>query len=167
MAFADDVALLGRNSATLTEALQHTSEDSGQLGLRINTDKTKYMMNTREKGRFQGVKDLELEGKRYERVAEFIYHGELVKEDSEVRAEVRARIASGNRFFHVFIRLLKASMFPRKLQLTVYHVIIRPVVLYGCETWTLSECDKNQPRVWERKDLRKIFGAGGVAHQDG
>jgi hypothetical protein len=33
------------------------------------------------------------------------------------------------------------------------------MVLYGCETWTLSECDKNRLRVWERKALRKIFGA--------
>jgi hypothetical protein len=59
MAFADGVTLLGRNSGTLTESLKHISEGSGHLGLRINTDKTKYMVNTRKKGRFQGVKGLE------------------------------------------------------------------------------------------------------------
>jgi hypothetical protein len=57
-AFADDVVLLGRNTGTLLEALQHMSEGLGHLGLRINMDKTKYMVNTREKGRFQGMEDL-------------------------------------------------------------------------------------------------------------
>jgi hypothetical protein len=50
-AFADDV-LLRRNTGTFLEVLQHMSEGLGHLGLRINMDKTKYMVNTREKGRF-------------------------------------------------------------------------------------------------------------------
>jgi hypothetical protein len=52
-----------------------------------------------------------------------------VSEDNEVSAEIRARIAHGNRCFHAFIRLLKASTLPKKLKLTGYRVIIRLVVL--------------------------------------
>jgi hypothetical protein len=51
-------------------------------------------------------------------VAEFKYLGGLATAD-EVSAEIGARIASGNRCFHAFIRLLKASTLPRKLKLTV------------------------------------------------
>jgi hypothetical protein len=51
-------------------------------------DKTKYMVNTREKRRFQGVKDLEWGGNRHERVVEFKYLGVLVTEDNEVSAEI-------------------------------------------------------------------------------
>jgi hypothetical protein len=112
MAFADDVVLLGRNSGTLTEALQHISEGSGHLGLWINTDKMKYMVNTREKERFQGVKDLELEGNSYERVVESIYLGALVTEDNEVSAEMRARKASGNRCFHALYQAPKGFYTP-------------------------------------------------------
>jgi hypothetical protein len=56
MAFADDV-LLGRNTGTLIEALQRMTEGLGHLGFRTNTDKTKYMVNMREKERFQGMED--------------------------------------------------------------------------------------------------------------
>jgi hypothetical protein len=63
-------------------------------------------------------------------------------------------MASGNRCFHAFIRLLKASTLPRKLKVTVYRVTVRPVVLCGCETY-----EENRLLVWERKVLRKIFGA--------
>lgn len=38
------------------------------------------------------------------------------------------------------------------------HVIIPPVVLYGCKTWTLTECDKNWLQAWERKVLCKTLG---------
>jgi hypothetical protein len=86
MAFADDDVLLGKNTGTLTEALQHMSEGLGHLGLRINTNKTKYIVNTRKKGRFQRMEDLEWEGNRYKTVVEFIYLRVLVSEDNEVNA---------------------------------------------------------------------------------
>jgi hypothetical protein len=66
--------------------------------------------------------------------------------DYEVSAEIRARIASGNRCFHAFIKLLKTSTLPRKIKLNVYRDIIRPVVLYWCETYTPH-------RVWREPAL--------------
>lgn len=159
MAFADDVVLLGRNSRTLVEALQHMSEGSRHLGLQINREKTKFMVSTRDKGRFQGVRDLEGEREKYERVVQFKYLGALMTEDNDVSVEIKARLAAGNKCYYAFNKLLKSSSLSRRLKLTVYRVIIRPVVLYGCEAWTLSGRDKNMLRVWERKVLRKIFRA--------
>jgi hypothetical protein len=86
------------------------------------------------------METLEWKGNRQKRVAEFIYLGALVSEENEVSADISAQIASGNGCFHAFITLLKSSPLPRKLKLTVYCAIIRSVVLYGCETWTLTEC---------------------------
>jgi hypothetical protein len=40
----------------------------------------------------------------------------------------------------------------------VYRTIIRPVVTYACETWTLKDKIKQKQMVFERKILRKIFG---------
>jgi hypothetical protein len=40
----------------------------------------------------------------------------------------------------------------------VYRNIILPVVLYGCETWSLILRDKHRPRVFENRELRRIFG---------
>jgi hypothetical protein len=102
------------------------------------------MVNMREKGRFQGMEDLEWEGNRYKTVAEFRHLGAPVSKDNKVSAEIRAQTASENRCVYAFIRLLKASTLPRKLKLTVYRVIIRRAVLYRCEMGTLTECDKNR-----------------------
>ena len=74
MAFADDVILLGRNPGAVTETLQQMREDLRHLGLRINNEKTKYMISTRENGRFHGVRDLEWEEGKYQGVGEFWGH---------------------------------------------------------------------------------------------
>jgi hypothetical protein len=46
----------------------------------------------------------------------------------------------------------------RKSKLKLYWSVIRPIVVYGCETWVLQESFIQRPSVFERKMLRKIFG---------
>ena len=46
----------------------------------------------------------------------------------------------------------------RKTKITIYKTIIRPVVTYGSETWTLIKSAENILNTWERKVLRRIFG---------
>jgi hypothetical protein len=42
--------------------------------------------------------------------------------------------------------------------LKLYYTVIRPIVAYSCETWILKETIINKPLVFQRKNLRKIFG---------
>jgi hypothetical protein len=42
--------------------------------------------------------------------------------------------------------------------LKIHKSLIRPVVIYGCEAWTLTTRDEQQLRIFKRKILRKIFG---------
>lgn len=49
-------------------------------------------------------------------------------------------------------------MLNRHSKLKIYKTIIKPVVTYGCETWTMSSRDEANLRIFERKILRKIYG---------
>ncbi|KAJ4443966.1 hypothetical protein ANN_05755 [Periplaneta americana] len=51
------------------------------------------------------------------------------------------------------------SLLSKKLKVKIYKTVILPVVLHGCETWTLTLRDEQRLRVFENKMLRKIFGA--------
>lgn len=155
LAFADDIAMIGRSRKYLSECLKELQKEAIKYGLSINQEKTKYMINTRNKTRWRGVQDFE----GYERVKQFKYLGGVVSEDNEVSLEIKARLAAGNRCYFSFQRLLKSSLITRKLKLLVYKTIIKPVVLYGSETWTMTSRDGNRLNVWERKILRKIYGA--------
>ena len=48
--------------------------------------------------------------------------------------------------------------YPKNLKLKIYRTIILPVVLYECETWSLTLREEHRFRVFENKVLRRIFG---------
>ena len=58
-----------------------------------------------------------------------------------------------NRFINVGI-----NMKPKNLKIEIYRTIILPVVLYGCETWSLTLREERKLRVFENMVLRRIFG---------
>ena len=49
-------------------------------------------------------------------------------------------------------------MLSKKLKIKIYRTIILPVVLYGCDTWSLTLRDERRLRVFENRVLRRIFG---------
>jgi hypothetical protein len=97
-------------------------------------------------------------GKNFDRVQHFKYLGGVVTEDNEISREMKARIASGNTCYFAFQKLMRSSNASRKLKVVIYKTI-RPVFLCGAETWTLTRRDKGRLLTWERKLLRKIYGA--------
>ena len=54
--------------------------------------------------------------------------------------------------------LFKSNLVSKKSKLKLYWLVIRPTVVYGCETWVLKESIKQKFSVFGRKRLRKIFG---------
>jgi hypothetical protein len=53
-----------------------------------------------------------------------------------------------------------SSSLPFRNVKNMYRTTILPVVLYGCETWSLTLREERRPRVFENKVLRRIFGPG-------
>jgi hypothetical protein len=81
-----------------------------------------------------------------------------VNENNTLEEEIRERIAKGNKAFYAYKTLFTKSKFVyRKSKLKFYWSVIRPIVVYGCETWVLKESIIQRLSVFERKILRKIF----------
>jgi len=53
---------------------------------------------------------------------------------------------------------LSSSLLSKNLKIKIYRTIILPVVLYGCETWSLTLKEERRLRVLENRVLRRIFG---------
>jgi len=60
---------------------------------------------------------------------------------------------------------MKSGALNRSPKFKIYKSLIRPVVTYGCEAWTLTSQDEKHLRIFERRILRKIFGP--VQNEDG
>ena len=59
---------------------------------------------------------------------------------------------------HSVQNLLSSSLLSKNLKIKIYRTIILPIVLYGCETWSLTLREERKLRVFENMVLRRIFG---------
>ena len=97
-------------------------------------------------------------GRKFERVKEFKYFGTFVTEDNDIAVELKRRINVENACYYLVGKLLSSRLLSKRATMRIYKGIILPVVLYGCETWPLTQERKNWFRVFENKILRRIFG---------
>ena len=65
---------------------------------------------------------------------------------------------SGRACYHSVQNLLSSSLLSKNLKIEIYRNIILPVVLYGCETWSLTLREIRKLRVFDNMVLRRIFG---------
>ena len=109
---------------------------SNEIGLEGNTDKTKYIVMSRDQnaGRSHSMK---IDSSSFERVEEFKCLGTTLTNQNSVREEIKSRLKSGNACYHLVQNLLPSSFLSKNLKIKIYRTIILPV-LYGCETWLLT-----------------------------
>jgi len=81
-----------------------------------------------------------------------------VNTDSTMEVEIKERIALGNKAFFANKKIFQSKLISKNAKLKLYFSVIRPVVIYACETWILKETITNRLMVFERKILRKLFG---------
>jgi len=95
----------------------------------------------------------------FERVEEFKYLRTTLTNPNSIQEEIRNRFYSGNACYHLVQNLLYSSFLSKNLKIKIYRTIILPVVLYRCETWSLTLREERRLRVFENRVLREIFGS--------
>ena len=68
------------------------------------------------------------------------------------------KLRSGSACYHSVQNLLSSRLLSKNLKIKIYRTVILPVVLYGCETWSLTLREERNLRVFENRVLRRIFG---------
>jgi len=91
-------------------------------------------------------------------VEEFKYLRKTITNQNSIQEEIKSRLKSGNACSYSVQNLLSSSMLYKNLKIKINRTIILPVVLYGCETWSLALREERRLRVFENRALRRIFG---------
>ena len=93
-----------------------------------------------------------------ERVEDFKYFGTTLTNQNSIQEEIKSRLKLGNASYYSVQNLLSSSLLSKTLKIKIYRTIILPVVLYGCETWSLTLREGHMLRVFENMVLRRAFG---------
>jgi hypothetical protein len=147
--------ILGRAEGYIKGTLEEMAAVTHQIRLQMNDSKTEYVINRHDGNK---VKAIELMGKKYEKVESFKYLGSVMTSLSDIETEVKSKIAVGNKCYYALGPILKIRFISQSIKIRLYKTIIRPTVIYGAETWTVTSRIENMLMTLERKLLRKICG---------
>jgi hypothetical protein len=93
-----------------------------------------------------------------ERVEEFKYLGTTLTNKNSIQEEIESRLKLGNSCYFSVQNLLSSSLLSKNLKFKIYRTIIMPVVLYGCETWSLTLREERRLTVFGNRVWRRVFG---------
>jgi hypothetical protein len=146
---------LGENIDAIQKNTEALLEGGKEVGLQVNIEKSKYMLMSHCKN--AGQKSSTKIGS-FEAVAKFKYRGKTVTYQNCMHEEIKCRLNSENGCYHSVQSILSSRVLSRNVKVKIYKTIILPVVLYGCETWSLALREEHRIRVFENRVLSKIFG---------
>jgi hypothetical protein len=113
------------------------NDASKEVGLEVNTEKTKYMLLSRHQNAGQSYAIM-IVNRCFENVAKFRYLGTTITNQNLSQEEIKGRLNSGNACYHSVQNRLSSRLLSKNIKIRIYRTIILPVVLYWCETWFLT-----------------------------
>lgn len=158
LAYADDIDLVGNNVITVKEIFNKIETETRKMGLIVNEEKTKYMCINRQNRRDRIGQNVTIDTFNFERVERFKYLGATITTDNDITEEIKGRIQSTSRCIYSLHNIIKSKFLTRTTKIKIYKSVIRPILTYGSETWTMTKAMEAKLRCFERKILRKIFG---------
>jgi hypothetical protein len=101
--------------------------------------------------------DIKIGSRNFENVAQFRYLGTTVTNQTLIQDEIKRRLNSGNACYHSIKNILSSSLLFKNVKIRIYKTMILPVVLYVCETWSLTLREEHRLRVFvEGCGVRKL-----------
>ena len=131
---ADDTALMAESEEELKSLLMKVKVESEKVGLKLNIQKMKIMASGR-------MTSWEIDGETVETVSDFILGGSKITADGDCSHEIKRCLLLGRTVRTNLHSILKSRdiTLPKKVHLV--KAMVFPVVMYGCESWTVKKVE--------------------------
>ena len=133
--YADDTTLMAESGEELKSLLMKVKEDSEKVGLKLNIQKTKIMA-------FGPITSWEIDGETVETVSDFIFGGSKITGDCDCSHEIKRRLLLGRKAMINLDSIFKSRDITLPTKVHLVKVMVFPVVMYGCESWTEKKAER-------------------------
>ena len=129
--YTDDTTLMAESEEELKSLLMKEKEESEKVGLQLNIQKTKIMASG-------PITSWEIDGETVETVADFILGGSKVTADGNCSHEIKRHLLLGRKVMTNLDSILKSRDITLPTKVCLVKAMVFPVVMYGCESWTIK-----------------------------
>ena len=132
--YADDTTLMAESEEELKSLLMKVKEESEKVGLKHNIQKTKIMASG-------PITSREIDGETVETVSDFILGDSQITADSDCSHEIKRRLLLGRKVMTNLDSILKSRDITLPPKVRLVKAMVFPVVMYGCESWTMKKAE--------------------------
>ena len=144
--YADDTTLMAE-SGELKSLLMKVKEESGKVGLKVNIQKTKIMA-------YGPITSWEIDG---ETVADFIFLGSKITADGDCSHEIKRRLLLRRKVITNLDSILESRGITLPKKVCLVKAMVFPVVVYGCESWTVKKAESQRTNAFELWCWRRLL----------
>ena len=132
--YADDTTLMTESEEELKSLLVKVKEESEKVGLKLNIQKTKIMASSPSTS-------WEIDGETVETVSDFIFLGSKITADSDCSHEIKRCLLLGRKIMTNLDSIFKSRDITLSTKVHLVKAMVFPVVMYGCEIWTVKKAE--------------------------
>ena len=145
--YADDTTLMAESKEELKSLLMKVKEESETVGLKLNIQKTKIMA-------FGPITSWQIDG---ETVTDFTLGGSKITADGDCSHEIKRRLLLGRKVMTNLDSILKSRDITLSTKVYLVKAMVFPVVMYGCESWTVKKAELRRIDAFELWFWRRLL----------
>ena len=150
---ADDTTLMAESEEELKSLLMKVKEESEKVGLKLNIQKTRILASI-------PITSWQIYGETVETVetvADFIFGGSKITADGDCSHEIKRCLLFGRKVMTNLDSILKSRDITLPTKVRLVKTMVFPVVMYGCESWTIKKAEHRRIDAFEPWCWRKLL----------
>ena len=133
--YADDTTLTAESEEELKCLLMKMKEESEKVRLKLNIQKTKITASS-------PITSWEIDGETVETVSEFIFLGSEITADGDCSHEIKRHLLLERKVMTNLYSIFKSRDITLPTKVRLVKAMVFPVVMYGCESWTVKKAER-------------------------
>ena len=148
--YADDTTLMAESKEELKSLLMKVKEESEKSGLKLNIQKMKIMVS-------DPISSWQIDEETMETVRDFILGGSKITADGDCSHEIKRRLLIGRKAMTNLESILKSRDITLLTKVCLTKAMVFPVVMYGCESWTIKKAERRRIDAFELWCWRRLL----------